>query len=455
MAAEMEIDAGRIPFISIEAVAPDNGMFNWRDHYQRMLAQIQEPAIEHKIGLERGEGERTGNGRYAPWPKGFTGYQLQQSIENALQHRRPAAVFIDEAQHLGRIASGRKLADQLDVIKSTASRSHTVHVLIGTYELLAFRNLSAQLSRRSVDLHFSRYRTESTEDIEIFQNAVFTFQKQLRSCDQLDLANIWDFLYERSLGCIGILKDWLMQALVVAARSDTPALSLAVLERTALSGSQCEKMLQDAREGEARLADNDDTRVRLRRLLNLPDRAVAPVTAATAAVLIVLSNLTFGSLPPAPAGWQAVDTEFGGIAHDESSPVTEFLAADRIQELARASKARVIIFPETVAPLWTEATRLFWQQTLAELRASGKMIVFGAGIPFSPGSSASNAPSYRNAVVIAGADAGVLFQRIGSQSPSMEPYASLYRTAFCCNQIRGHCRAREPAFPALVLRVRD
>ena len=282
MAAEMEIDAGRIPFISIEAVAPDNGIFNWRDHYQRMLAQIQEPAIEHKIGLERGEGERTGNGRYAPWPRGFTGYQLQQSIENALQHRRPAAVFIDEAQHLGRIASGRKLADQLDVIKSTASRSHTVHVLIGTYELLAFRNLSAQLSRRSVDLHFSRYRTESTEDIEIFQNAVFTFQKQLRSCDQLDLANIWDFLYERSLGCIGILKDWLMQALVVAARSDTPALSLAVLERTALSGSQCEKMLQDAREGEARLADNDDTRVRLRRLLNLPDRAVAPVAAAKA-----------------------------------------------------------------------------------------------------------------------------------------------------------------------------
>ena len=48
---------------------------------------------------------------------------------------------------------------------------------------------------------------------------MFTFQKQLRSCDQLDLANIWDFLYERSLGCIGILKDWLMQALVVAAEA--------------------------------------------------------------------------------------------------------------------------------------------------------------------------------------------------------------------------------------------
>src|SRR5215467_793336 len=124
----------------------------------------------------------------------------------------------------------------------------TVHVLIGTYELLAFRNLSAQLSRRSVDLHFSRYRTESADDIEVFQNAVFTFQKQLRSCERLDLPGIWDFLYERSLGCIGILKDWLMQALIVATRNDSPGLTATILEKTALSAPQCEKMLQEARE---------------------------------------------------------------------------------------------------------------------------------------------------------------------------------------------------------------
>ena len=47
-------------------------------------------------------------------------------------------------------------------------------------------------------------------------------------------------------------------------------------------------MLQEAREGEARLADNNDTRVRLRRLLNLPDK----VGAASASV---------EPLPPASA----------------------------------------------------------------------------------------------------------------------------------------------------------
>jgi hypothetical protein len=167
------------------------------------------------------------------------------------------------------MSSGRKLADQLDVIKSMASRTQTVHVLIGTYELLAFRNLSGQLSRRSVDLHFSRYRAESADDIETFQNAVFSFQKQLPSAARMDLMATWDFLYERSLGCIGVLKDWLVRALVANYQARNSALTVAILEKTALSGAQCEKMLNEAREGEARLAENNDVRTRLRHLLNL------------------------------------------------------------------------------------------------------------------------------------------------------------------------------------------
>ncbi len=86
--------------------------------------------------------------------------RLRLALESALIHRRPAAFFIDEAQHLAKMKSGRKLQDQLDSIKSLASLTDTVHILVGTYELLPFRNLSAQLSRRSIDIHFPRYRAE-------------------------------------------------------------------------------------------------------------------------------------------------------------------------------------------------------------------------------------------------------------------------------------------------------
>src|SRR5207249_6305769 len=92
------------------------------------------------------------------------GMDLSYAAEQALRYRRPPVVFVDEAQHIARIASGRRLSDQLDVIKSIANRTQTVHVLLGTYELLAFRNLSAQLSRRSVDVHFARYSADSPED---------------------------------------------------------------------------------------------------------------------------------------------------------------------------------------------------------------------------------------------------------------------------------------------------
>jgi energy-coupling factor transporter ATP-binding protein EcfA2 len=265
----MAMDPSRLPFISIEAVAPDNGNFQWRDYFHRVLMQMREPLLEYKLGSSRGETERDSHGSHVASPRGFTGYQLQQSLENALRYRRPAAVFIDEAQHLARMASGRKLADQLDVIKSIASRSQTIHVLIGTYELLAFRNLSGQLSRRSVDLHFSRYCSENANDIEVFQNAVFTFQGQLPLSGGFDLVAAWDFLYERSLGCIGVLKDWLMRALIASLRNENSTLTLPTLEKTALSVSQCEKILSEAREGEARLAEAND-RCRLRHLLNLP-----------------------------------------------------------------------------------------------------------------------------------------------------------------------------------------
>lgn len=280
LAPQLECDVGRLPFVSVEAIAPDNGNFHWRDHFRRMLIQMQEPLIDHKLRSAYLQVERETDGQFVASPRVGTGAQMQYAVEQALRHRRPAAVFIDEAQHLARVSSGRKLADQLDVIKSIASRTQTIHILIGTYELLAFRNLSGQLSRRSVDLHFSRYRAESNEDIRIFQNVVLTFQQQLPSDQSMDLVSIWDFLYERSLGCVGILKDWLDRSLSAAGRAARP-LNRRTLEHAALSASQCEKILAEAREGETRLMESQESSSRLRCLLGLSE-AQPPAVPETA-----------------------------------------------------------------------------------------------------------------------------------------------------------------------------
>ena len=280
---QLESDAGRLPFVSVEAIAPETGNFNWRDHFRRMLIQMHEPLIDQKTRCAYLQVDRDADGHFLTSPRIGTGAQLQYAAEQALRHRRPAAVFIDEAQHLARMSSGRRLADQLDVIKSIAGRTQTIHILIGTYELLSFRNLSGQLSRRSVDLHFSRYRAESSDDLRVFQNVVLTFQQQLPPEQSIDLLGIWDFLYERSLGCVGVLKDWMTRSLSASYRTGGH-LNRAVLERTALSIAQCEKILAEAREGENRLIESHESTSRLRTLLGLPEPSPASNEIAGAAV---------------------------------------------------------------------------------------------------------------------------------------------------------------------------
>jgi hypothetical protein len=192
--------------------------------------------------------------------------------------------MIDEAQHLAKVASGRRLLDQLDVIKSIANRTDTVHVLFGTYDLLAFRNLNGQLSRRSVDVHFPRYRAEVAEERKTFINIVHSFQKTLPLSEAPDLVKVWDFLYERSLGCVGILKQWLAKALSTALRHGDATISLPTLESHALSAAQCDKILSEVMEGEDRLKDCAERRSTLRARLGLVPLANAPGASERASI---------------------------------------------------------------------------------------------------------------------------------------------------------------------------
>jgi hypothetical protein len=126
-----------------------------------------------------------------------------------------------------------------------------------------------------------------------------------------------------------------------------------------------------------------------------------------AAVLATAANIVYPGDPAPPFGWEGVNTSFGGIGSDTDDPVAAFQAAEWLQQRALQSKAKVIIFPETVVPRWTKATELFWEQTLAALEASGKTVAIGAALPI-PGSM-----RYENAVLIRGQDGPLaVLQRI-------------------------------------------
>jgi hypothetical protein len=134
-------------------------------------------------------------------------------------------------------------------------------------------------------------------------------------------------------------------------------------------------------------------------LVRLPRTTV--LTAATASLMLNLGI----SQPSAPAGWEAVDTDFGGIAHGDLAARAEFRVLSSLGSRALQSRARVIIFPETVVPMWTEATELFWGDTVEQLGRDRKTIVLGAAMP-------SIEDAYLNTVLLRGADSGVVQQRI-------------------------------------------
>jgi hypothetical protein len=108
-----------------------------------------------------------------------------------------------------------------------------------------------------------------SDEIKAFKNVLWSFQHHLPLHEEPDLVGDWDYFYERSVGCIGVLKDWLIKALAKALKDGGKVLTSRHLGRSALSVSQCEKMLADAIEREAMLDETKEARARLRRLMGL------------------------------------------------------------------------------------------------------------------------------------------------------------------------------------------
>jgi hypothetical protein len=272
MLKELNDDPGRFPVVGIDAIPPDSGNFSWKEFYKSILKKLDEPCIDYKIKPSTQRGRINS---YNPNPH-TPAMELREAVSQAIKHRRPATLLVDEAQHLAKMSSGRKLQDQLDSIKSLASTTEIPIVLFGTYELLSLRNLSAQLSRRSVDVHFRRYRAQHNDEVKAFKNVLWSFQNHLPLHEQPDLVGNWDYLYERSVGCVGVLKDWMTRALSKALKDGGKVLSQKHLERSALSVSQCEKMLDEAIDGEKLLDDSQEDRAKLRRLMGLEAELTIP-----------------------------------------------------------------------------------------------------------------------------------------------------------------------------------
>ncbi len=251
--SQMEQDPSFIPYASLTAAGPQASRFDWRTYYRAVLRGLQDPFVDGKIARIR---ER----------------ELREAMETALLQRRPIAVIVDEAHHVAKTSSGRHLQDQLDHLKYFENLTGVSHLLVGTYELRPFRKVNAQLACRSVDVHFARYDATSEEDAQVFRSVLWAFQRQLPVAQEPQLVDQGEFLYARSIGCIGLVKMHLNRALHLALTERKKTVTLAHLRKTAMPEARVELTLQNALESETELAEAAGADERLLTLLGLRGR---------------------------------------------------------------------------------------------------------------------------------------------------------------------------------------
>jgi DNA polymerase III delta prime subunit len=265
--------SGEVPLLLLETRPPDGAAFNRADYYRSALKLLGESFYERRLlvdidseqAWEKKGRSRTKATQFNDSP------ELRHALEEAMSRRGVRAVILDEAQHLMKVgngASGGKLLDQLDWIKSMTNVTGVLHILIGTYELLNFRNLSGQASRRGLDIHFPRYLFQDEQDRRDFQGVLLALLKQVPLSNDINaLMQHWFYFYERSIGCVGVLKDWLIRSVAAALQDGCDTLTLERVSEHALTLAACERMALDAIEGEQKLGYSESRREHLWRLL--------------------------------------------------------------------------------------------------------------------------------------------------------------------------------------------
>jgi len=259
-------DPGRIPVAWMEVPAKDTRQPSWGDYYVRALEALEERHIEKKVLYA----DVSLDVKYVDGNKKLiieeaTIRKYRRALESCFKFRDPMIFLLDEAHELVN-TGGLRVEEQTENLKSLANMSKTLHGLFGTYKILDLLSLdddeeSDQLIRRSCILHLRRYLDDEDERF-IFDSTVNSFLLNMPLKKTSDLSKHLDYIYERTLGCVGILRDWFVGAYTEAVDEGAATLQLKHLKKTCLiSKARSIKMLQQFAKYEANVdtvLDNDE-----------------------------------------------------------------------------------------------------------------------------------------------------------------------------------------------------
>jgi hypothetical protein len=200
---------GKMPYVVVDAVnAGPNGTFSTKSFTLRMLATVKHPFYS----LDNADPEQMSEYKLLKMDRS-TESSLRIALERAFVIRGVLYLFIDEAQHASYATKGAMGAHAvLDSWKCFAKSTQVVLVIVGAYPILNILQNSPHMLGRKHQVHLPRYY--STEaDVKEFVGILDAYEAKLHAQGiKSELRKHAKLLYGGSLGCIGLLRAWLMRA---------------------------------------------------------------------------------------------------------------------------------------------------------------------------------------------------------------------------------------------------
>jgi hypothetical protein len=268
MISSAETNPAVVPGILVQGSPEDVGSAARLDYYQQVLDQLQHhPAIRDRtknLPLYINRGKKSSDP--VEW------LQMRNAVEYALALLQVKVVFVDEAQHLLAPDPVRKPTAQLDWLKTLANRTNVLHVLGGNFDLYEYCHLSGQVVRRMRDQHFPRYHLDNQKECEEFVGALKSLLEHVPlNVDIPALLSRWQWFGEWSVGCVGVLGDWIVDTVDALWRKGETVLTVDALTKHALQPDQRARLEMEARIGENRVARaKAQSEQELQRLLSTP-----------------------------------------------------------------------------------------------------------------------------------------------------------------------------------------
>ena len=274
-----ETDPSCVPVVQVQASPEDIGASARLDFYRQILTQLRgHVAVNDRV---RHLNLATHPGKKSTDPAEWL--DMRDAVIYAFALLRVKVVLVDEAQHLMSVDTPHKPTSQLDWLKTFTNRTNVLHVLAGNFDLYDFCHLNGQAGRRMRDLFFSRYHFDKEVECGEFVGALRALLEHVPLIvDVPGLLTHWHWFGEWSLGCIGVLSDWIVETVDVLYRQGATTLTIDALQKHALPPNVRARMESEARAGEFKMEQvKAQSEQELKRLLGNP--APVPGTAPTEA----------------------------------------------------------------------------------------------------------------------------------------------------------------------------